>query len=192
MLCADGSNKFPCGTKLGGYEILGMLGQGGMGEVYRARDTRLDRDVAIKVLPGKLAADPMALSRFEREAKAVAALAHPNIVAIYDFGTEAGQAYAAMELLEGETLRERLDQGALAPRKAAELSRQVAGALGAAHDRGIAHRDLKPENIFISREGQAKVLDFGLAAAFEEADEAAQDTVHSTASEKPRAWLMPF
>jgi len=173
------------GSKLGAYEILGMLGQGGMGEVYRARDARLERDVAIKVLPAKFAEDAVALSRFEREAKAVAALAHPNIVAIYDFGSEGGQAYAAMELVEGETLRERLEQGALPAWKAVELSRQVASALGAAHEGGIAHRDLKPENIFIDRQGQAKVLDFGLAAPLGEADESPHDTPTRTSLTAP-------
>jgi Tol biopolymer transport system component len=151
------------GTLLGSYEILGMLGAGGMGEVYRARDTRLDREVAIKVLPEELAADAAALARFEREAKAVAALAHPNILAIYDFGAEGGRHYAVMELLEGQTLRDRLDEGAVPPRKAADLARQLADGLGAAHDRDIVHRDLKPENIFISADGRAKILDFGLA-----------------------------
>jgi Tol biopolymer transport system component len=134
-----------------------------MGEVYRARDTKLEREVAVKVLPQRLAEDATALARFEREAKAVAALAHPNILAIYDFGTAAGVTYAVMELLDGQTLRARLEEGPLPPRKAAELARQVAGALGAAHGRGIVHRDLKPENIFVGHDGRAKVLDFGLA-----------------------------
>jgi len=152
------------GTRLGSYEIVGLLGAGGMGEVYRARDTKLDREVAIKVLPQQLAEDAHALGRFEREAKAVAALAHPNILSIYDFGSDAGVTYAVMELLEGETLRERLEQGTLPPRKAVELARQIARALGAAHARGIAHRDLKPENVFVGNDGRAKVLDFGLAS----------------------------
>ena len=151
------------GTRLGSYEITAKLGEGGMGEVFRARDTRLERDVAIKVLPPTLAADADALSRFEREAKAVAALSHPNILAIFDFGREGAIAYAAMELLDGETLRTRLAAGALPPRKALELAAQVAQGLAAAHDKGIVHRDLKPENLFLTRDGQVQILDFGLA-----------------------------
>jgi Tol biopolymer transport system component len=160
------------GTRLGPYEIISPLGAGGMGEVYRARDTRLDRDVAIKVLPDMLASDPAALARFEREAKAVAALSHPNILSIFDFGTALGGgssaatgpiAYAAMELLEGETLRERLEHGALAPRKAIDVAVQIAHGLSAAHDKGIVHRDLKPENVFVTTDGRVKILDFGLA-----------------------------
>src|SRR5438876_1900564 len=131
------------GLRLGPYEILGPLGAGGMGEVYRARDTRLDRDVAIKVLPQLLAADPKALSRFEREAKSVAALSHPNILAIHDFGRDDSVVYAVMELLEGETLREKLAT-ALPQRKALDYALQIAQGLMAAHERGIVHRDLKP------------------------------------------------
>src|SRR5215467_5859556 len=125
------------GTKLGSYEIQAPLGAGGMGEVYKARDTKLDRDVAIKVLPSSLARDPAALARFEREAKAVAALSHPNILAVHDFGTSGDTTYAVMELLEGESLRQRLADGALAPRKAAEIAREIALGLAAAHDKGI-------------------------------------------------------
>jgi Tol biopolymer transport system component len=134
-----------------------------MGIVFRARDSRLDRDVAVKVLPRNLAEDPEALSRFEREAKAVAALSHPNILAIHDFGREEGTVFAAMELLEGETLRQRLADGALPVRKAVEIALEIAGGLAAAHDKGIVHRDLKPENVFLLPTGQVKVLDFGLA-----------------------------
>jgi Tol biopolymer transport system component len=134
-----------------------------MGEVYRARDTKLDRDVAIKILPERLAADVDALARFEREAKAVAALSHPNILGIFDFGTHDGVVYAAMELLEGENLRERLSSGALPPRKAIEYALQIASGLAAAHEKGIVHRDLKPENVFVTHEGRVKLLDFGLA-----------------------------
>jgi serine/threonine protein kinase len=151
------------GTRLGPYEIVSQLGQGGMGIVFRARDTKLERDVAVKVLPRNLAEDPDALSRFEREAKAVAALSHPNILAIHDFGREEGTVYAAMELLEGETLRQRLQEGALPPRKAVEVALEIAAGLAAAHDRAIVHRDLKPENVFLLGSGQVKVLDFGLA-----------------------------
>ena len=161
------------GTTLGPYRVLDKLGEGGMGEVYAARDTRLDRDVALKVLPGGLAADPEALARFEREARAVAALSHPNILAIHDFGTYEGTAYAVTELLEGETLRARLAAGALPPKKAAQIAADVARGLAAAHDRHIAHRDLKPENIFVSSDGQVKILDFGLAKHFVETDGAA-------------------
>jgi eukaryotic-like serine/threonine-protein kinase len=151
------------GTRLGPYEILSPLGAGGMGEVYKARDSRLDRDVAVKVLPESLLEDGEALARFEREAKAVAALSHPNILAIHDFGREGGIAYAVMELLEGETLRERLDAGAVPVRKALDYGLQIAQGLAAAHDRGIVHRDLKPQNVFLTRDGLVKIFDFGLA-----------------------------
>jgi len=163
----------PAGARLGPYEIGAPLGAGGMGEVYRARDTKLDRDVAIKVLPAALTDDPAALARFEREAKAVAALSHPNILAIFDFGTIQGGAglqarpitFAAMELLEGQTLRDRLADGALPPRKAIEIALQIAHGLAAAHEKGIIHRDLKPENVFVAPNGRVKILDFGLAKA---------------------------
>ena len=151
------------GTQLGPYEIKAPLGAGGMGEVFRARDSRLARDVAVKVLPTRLAADEDALARFEREAKAVAALSHPNILSIFDFGRADGVAYAVTELLEGESLRERLKTGAFTTRKAAECAVQIAHGLAAAHDKGIVHRDLKPENVFVSRDGHVKILDFGLA-----------------------------
>jgi Tol biopolymer transport system component len=151
------------GARLGPYEILGPLGAGGMGEVYRARDTRLERAVAIKVLPARLSNDSVALARFAREAKAVAALSHPSIVAIFDFGTSDGISYAVTELLEGETLRARLARGALPVRKAVEWAIQIAHGLGAAHEKGIVHRDLKPENLFLTNGGRAKILDFGLA-----------------------------
>ena len=134
-----------------------------MGEVYRARDTKLGRDVAVKVLPESVASDAKALSRFEHEARAVAALSHPNILAIFDFGAQDGIAYAVMELLEGETVRALLAKGPLSPRRAVELSAQVAHGLAAAHGKGVVHRDLKPENLFVSHDGHVKILDFGLA-----------------------------
>src|SRR5215467_3527256 len=151
------------GTKLGPYEIQSPLGAGGMGEVYRARDSRLNRDVAIKVLPAAFAGDPDRLPRFQQEAQAVAALNHPNILAIHDFGEHDSSPYIVTEFLEGETLRVRLDGGALPPRRATELAEQIARGLAAAHDKGIVHRDLKPENIFVTRDGRIKILDFGLA-----------------------------
>ncbi|HYX19927.1 MAG TPA: protein kinase [Thermoanaerobaculia bacterium] len=155
------------GTRLGSYEIVGALGAGGMGEVYRARDTKLDRDVAIKVLPERLTASPDALARFEREAKAVAALSHPNILSIFDFGTHGSVSYAVMELLEGQTLREKIDAGAVSQRQAVDWSLQVAKGLSAAHSRGVVHRDLKPENVFVTNDGHVKILDFGLAKRLE-------------------------
>jgi serine/threonine protein kinase/tetratricopeptide (TPR) repeat protein len=151
------------GTQLGRYEILGPLGKGGMGEVYRAKDTQLGREVAIKVLPEDLAENPHALKRFEREARAVAALSHPNILEIHDSGTDQGVAYAVMELLEGETLRARLEGSAIPWRKALEVVVAVAEGLAAAHTKGVIHRDLKPENIFLLKDGRIKILDFGLA-----------------------------
>jgi eukaryotic-like serine/threonine-protein kinase len=151
------------GSRLGTYEIIGLLGVGGMGEVYRARDARLGRDVAVKVLPSDLAARPDALTRFEREARAVAALSHPGILAIHDFGTANGVTYAVMELLDGESLRDALGDGPLPVRKAIDLAMQIARALAAAHDKGIIHRDIKPDNVFVTAGGQVKVLDFGLA-----------------------------
>ncbi len=157
------------GTRLGPYEILAPLGAGGMGEVYRARDRKLDRDVAVKVLPQSVAADPDALARFEREAKAVAALSHQNILSIFDFGNENGVAYAVMELLEGETLRGKLDSGPITQKQAVDWALQVAKGLSAAHEKGIVHRDLKPENLFVSKDGHLKILDFGLAKKVEAA-----------------------
>src|SRR5262245_25589322 len=135
-----------------------------MGEVYRARDSRLGRDVAIKVMAGRLAGNAEALTRFEREARAVAALSHPNVLALFDYGESDGTVFAVSELLEGETLRTRLaSSGALSQRKAVEVAVQIARGLAAAHERGITHRDLKPENVFLTRDGHVKILDFGLA-----------------------------
>ena len=151
------------GTRLGPYQIVSPLGAGGMGEVYRARDVRLQRDVAIKVLPEMFAADPDRLERFEQEARAAAALNHANIVAVFDFGEHEGAPFIVSELLEGQTLRAWLDDGPMPPRKAIELATQIATGLAAAHDKGIVHRDLKPENVFVQTGGHAKILDFGLA-----------------------------
>ncbi len=151
------------GTRLGPYEILGPIGAGGMGEVYRARDTRLDRDVALKILPEHVAGHPEALSRFGREAKAVAALSHPNILAVHDYGRDGEVTYVVTELLDGESLRAALANGALPVRKAVDYAVQVAHGIAAAHENGIVHRDLKPDNLFVTRDGRVKVLDFGLA-----------------------------
>ena len=153
----------PVGTRLGPYEIVAPLGAGGMGEVYRARDTRLGREVAVKVLPPHLLDSPEALARFEREARAVAALNHPHIVALHDVGREGTTAYAVTELLEGQTFRGLIAAGPVPPRRALGALAQVARGLGAAHERGIVHRDIKPENLFLTRDGRAKILDFGIA-----------------------------
>jgi serine/threonine protein kinase len=151
------------GTKLGPYEIQSVAGAGGMGEVYRARDTRLERAVAIKVLPESFASDPDRLRRFEQEARTVAALNHPNIMAVYDIGKRQGAPYMVSELLDGETLREKMKEGAMGQRRAVEYASQIAEGLAAAHDKGVVHRDLKPENVFVTNDGRVKVLDFGLA-----------------------------
>ncbi len=155
------------GTKLGPYRITESLGAGGMGEVYRARDERLARDVAIKVLLRAVADNPERMARFEREARALAALTHPNILALYDFGAEGGITYAVTELLEGETLRHRLERERLPWRKSLETAAAIADGLAAAHGKGIIHRDIKPDNIFITTDGRVKVLDFGLARVAE-------------------------
>ena len=155
------------GDRLGPHEMLAPLGAGGMGEVWKAKDTRLDRLVAVKVLPEHLAQSPEALARFEREAKAVAALNHPNILGLHDIGQHEGLVYAVMELLEGESLRARLDQGPVPPRKARELAIQMAQGLAAAHEKGVVHRDLKPDNLWITKDGRLKILDFGLAKQFQ-------------------------
>lgn len=151
------------GIRVGPYEIVAAIGAGGMGEVYRARDTRLGRDVAIKVLLGEFAADPERLRRFEQEARAVAALDHPNILAIHDVGTYEGAPYIVTEFLEGESLRGRLSSGALPVRRAVEIAVQIAQGLAAAHEKGIVHRDVKPANVFLTRDCRVKLLDFGIA-----------------------------
>src|SRR5262244_251565 len=153
----------PAGSRLGPYEILGPIGAGGMGEVYRARDPRLEREVAIKVLPASFSDDPDRLRRFEHEAKAAGILNHPNITAVYDIGSQDGAPYVVQELLEGDTLRSVLSHGRLPPRRAIEYAKQIADGLAAAHEKGIVHRDLKPENLFVTRDERVKILDFGLA-----------------------------
>ncbi len=150
-------------TTLGHYTIISKIGAGGMGEVYRARDTRLARDVAIKLLPPDVANDSDRLQRFEQEARATSALNHPNILTVYDIGTHDGSPYIVAELLEGEELRDRLDQGAIPLRKAIDYAQQIVSGLSAAHEKGIVHRDLKPENLFITKDDRVKILDFGLA-----------------------------
>jgi serine/threonine protein kinase len=151
------------GTKLGEYEVKSLVGSGGMGEVYRAHDSRLGRDVAIKVLPSSLSANSGRLRRFEQEARAAAALNHPNILAVHQMGTYEGAPYLVSELLEGGTLREQIQRGRLSVRKAIDYSVQIARGLSAAHEKGIVHRDLKPENLFVTKDGRVKILDFGLA-----------------------------
>jgi serine/threonine protein kinase len=151
------------GTTLGRYKILAPLGEGGMGEVYHGHDPRLAREVAIKVVRGDFARDPERLKRFEQEARAAGALNHPNVCTIYDVGTHEGAPFVVMELLEGESLRAKLEAGPLPLRKALEYAAQAAHGLAAAHAKGIVHRDLKPENLFVTSDGRVKVLDFGLA-----------------------------
>src|SRR5713226_2982771 len=150
------------GTKLGPYEIQSPLGTGGMGEVYRARDTRLDRSVAIKILPKEMSADPLRKQRFEREAKTISSLNHPHICVLHDVGTQDGIDYLVMECVEGETLAKRLEKGALPLEQALKYGMQIADALDKAHRSGVVHRDLKPGNIMLTAAG-AKLLDFGLA-----------------------------
>jgi serine/threonine protein kinase len=157
------------GTKLGPYEIQSPLGAGGMGEVYRARDTRLDRSVAIKILPAGFSSDADRLQRFQQEARVLSSLNHPNLLAVFDVGNQNGSYYLVSELLEGESLRERLNVGPLPLRKAVDYGVQMANGLGAAHEKGIVHRDLKPDNIFITKDGRVKILDFGLAKTTPEA-----------------------
>ncbi len=166
------------GTRLGPYEVVGPLGAGGMGEVYRARDERLSRSVALKVLPGEISADKARLDRFEKEARAASSLNHPNIVTIYDIGSSESVAYIAMELVEGRTLRELLGSGPIALRRLLSLSAQIADGLAKAHAAGIVHRDLKPENLMVTKDGFVKILDFGLAKL----------VPSGTSPRKARAW----
>jgi eukaryotic-like serine/threonine-protein kinase len=155
------------GERFGPYDIVGPLGSGGMGVVYRARDTRLGREVALKTLPPSSLTDPARLQRFEQEARAASALNHPNVLSVFDVGREGDTPFLVMELLEGQTLRERIAEGRLAPRKVIELAMQVAQGLAAVHEKGIVHRDLKPDNLFLTRDGQLKILDFGVARTTE-------------------------
>lgn len=163
--------QFGPGSRLGNYTIVAQIGSGGMGEVFRARDERLGRDVAVKVIHTRAAADSEALALFEREARTLAALSHPNIMSIFDFGTADGHAYAVMELLEGSNLRQRLGGKPLPWRTAVAVGMAVCKGLAAAHAKGVVHRDLKPENVFVQLDGQVKVLDFGLAHLEAEAGE---------------------
>src|ERR1700747_1023327 len=168
------------GAHLGPYEIVAPVGAGGMGEVYRARDARLGRDVAIKVLPASFSSESALLRRFEQEARAAGALNHANILAIYDVGTHEGSPFLVTELLDGETLRERLQSGPLPLRKAIDVAVQVARGISAAHEKGIVHRDLKPANLFLTTDGRVKVLDFGLAKLKQPEGASAGDTQHPT------------
>ena len=172
------------GSRLGPYEVLAKIGAGGMGEVWRARDPRLGREVAIKVLPASFSADPGRLRRFEQEARAASALNHPNILTIHDVGEAGGSPYVVSELLEGDTLRARLRPGGLGPRKAIEYAVEIARGLAAAHEKGIVHRDLKPENLFVTKDGRVKILDFGLAS-WQPLDAAGRD--QAAASHDPMA-----
>ncbi len=157
----------PTGTRLGRYEVLTALGEGGMGEVYRAKDERLGRDVAIKILPSSFSADPDRLRRFEQEARATGALNHPNVIVVHDTGQHDGAPYVVYELLEGTTLRAVLTGTPLSASRTIRLGTDIAAGLAAAHDRGIVHRDLKPENLFVTPEGRVKILDFGIASVAE-------------------------
>jgi serine/threonine protein kinase len=163
------------GTRLGTYEVVALIGEGGMGQVYRARDTKLDRDVALKVLPETFTSDPDRLARFQREAKILASLNHPNIAAIYGLEEIDGARALVLELVEGPTLADRVVQGAIPVHEALPLAQQIAEALEAAHAHGIIHRDLKPANIKAQPDGVAKVLDFGIADSYARCDRRESD-----------------
>src|SRR5258706_12915791 len=175
----------PRGTRVGAYELTASLGEGGMGEVYRARAARLGREVAVKVLAERFRSDESLRERFEREARAIAALSHPNILAIHDVGFDGARAYSVTELLEGETLRQRLSGAPMPARKALETAGQIADGLTAAHEHGIVHRDLKPENVFLTEDGRVKILDFGLARVLPDASEEAGSSVLTASQTKP-------
>src|SRR5262245_55425413 len=147
----------PVGARLGAFEIVELIGHGGMGEVYRARDPRLGRDVAIKLISERFAADASRLRRFEQEARAAGQINHPNILAVYDIGNHAGSSYIVSELLEGESLTARLKAGALPTRRAVDYARQIADGLSAAHEKNLVHRDLKPDNLFVTNDGRLKI-----------------------------------
>src|SRR5262245_20620706 len=170
------------GTRIGPYEIVSPLGAGGMGEVYRANDARLGREVAVKVLPPGLATDPDRLERFEQEARTAGALSHPNLLTVYDIGVHDAGPYIVFELLQGATLRQFLDKGPPPLRKALDYGVQIAHGLAAAHQKGIVHRDLKPDNLFVTHDGRVKILDFGLAKLRRELD-AGVRSAEQTASE---------
>ena len=167
------------GRRLGPYEILSPIGAGGMGEVYKAKDTRLHRTVAVKVLPPEFSSDAERRSRFEREARAASALNHPNITTVYDIGEDEGTRFIVMELIEGKTLRELVVDGPLSTEQILRLATQIAGGLAKAHQAGIAHRDLKPENLMVTEDGLVKILDFGLAKLMPPSDgvDSEKDTV---------------
>ena len=158
------------GDRLGHYDVTALIGEGGMGEVYRARDTKLDRDVALKVLPQAFTEDPDRLARFQREAKVLASLNHPNICTVHDIGEVDGRPFIVMEVVRGTTLQQQLTTGPLSPRQVIDLGMQLADALGAAHAEGVIHRDLKPANVIVNDRGHAKLLDFGLAKLNPSAD----------------------
>ena len=170
------------GTRIGPYEIVGWLGAGGMGEVYRARDPRLGREVALKLIPETFATDAGRVNRFEQEARAAGQLNHPNVLAVYDIGAHDGSPYIVSELLDGESLRDRLRSGPLPTRKAVEYARQIAAGLAAAHDKGIVHRDVKPDNLFITSDGRVKILDFGIAKLTRPNDDRSGTTSSPTAT----------
>jgi serine/threonine protein kinase len=178
------------GTRLGPYEVIGPLGAGGMGEVYRARDTRLGREVAIKVLPEQLSADAGRLRRFEKESRAASSLNHPNIVTIYEVGQSDSTSFIVMELVDGKTLREVLVGGALPVRKLLDIAIQIAEGLAKAHSAGIVHRDLKPENVMVTQDGLVKILDFGLAKLAQPDIESDHATHAPTVSEGTRPGIV--